>query len=141
MTATKHKLGLSPLFRAVSLRLSIGSLGPPDEIALITRVYAAKLLAVEPLQRAALTLWLSGVLVRGRSNALIFAVLDGASITDPEPLMFSRNPGNMGLRTQYLVDNRKKQPSPPASDSSLALHLYHCSRVASCTRGARLLQT
>ena len=76
---------------------------------------------------------------RGRSKALIFAVLNGASITDPEPVMISQ-PRELGLRTKDLRDNRKSHHLRPHQ-----IPRSHCTctiaRVASCTRRARLLQT
>ena len=62
---------------------------------------------------------------RGRSKALIFAVLNGASFTDPELVMFSRNPEN--LRTKYLRNNRKSHHLRPNQIPRSRCNCTHCS--------------
>ena len=89
---------LCALFSCCLVRLSIGGSGPPDETVLsspactrrISRRGAAFARLLDPLL-------VSGDL-RGRSNALIFALFIGTPITDSEPVNFSGDPENCGYR-------------------------------------------
>ena len=73
------------------VRLSIGSLGPLDEISLILSLPACTQQTI--CRGAALASRLDPLASRGhkrrRSKALNPAVLSGASVTDPEPVNFT----------------------------------------------------
>ena len=68
---------------------------------------------------------------RGRSKALIFAMLNGASFTDPEPLMFSRNPENLRTKTSGTTAKATISASIRFLARTAAVPI---ARVASCTR-------
>ena len=61
---------------------------------------------------------------RGRSRALVFAVLNGTSIPDPKPVNFSRNPENWAYGQTLPLRLLPKTSSP--SVSLLALQVYRC---------------
>ena len=81
---------------------------------------------------------------RGRSKALFFAVPNGTSISDPEPVGFSCDPENWayGQSTSKSPPRRpQKSSSPLASVSPLVLQLYHCSIGFPQSCGARFTQS
>ena len=125
VTATKHEPGLSPLYRVDShgsalevWALLMRSLSTPACTEQTTCRGAAFVSRLDPLAFRCDKL--------GRSKAPFFAVLNGG--------IYHRSRTGHDLATQRSgrSDERpqgqpQKPPPPPASDSSLALHLYHCS--------------
>ena len=73
------------------VRLSSGGMGPPDEIALSSPARTRRFICRGAAVASRLDpLAFSGT--RGRSKALFYAVLNGTSISDPEPVNFSCDP-------------------------------------------------
>ena len=88
VTATKHEPGLSPLHRVVSYGSAMEVWDLLMRLSHNQRARSEAFAGV-PLQRAAVDpLTLSGD-KRGRSKALCFAVLNGTSMPDPEPVNFT----------------------------------------------------
>ena len=105
VTATKYE----PPFYCL-VRLIIGGLRLLDEIAHHPRA-RSELLAVVPLQRAALTLWFSGA-ISAAAAKLYFSLCSTG--------IYYRS------RTGHVLP-QPVESSPLASDSSLVLQLCHCS--------------
>ena len=93
-TATKHEPGLSPLYRVVSYGSTREVWALP--LRLLSRYLRARgeAFAVVPLWRAARIRWISVVMSEAAAKAMFLAVLDGTSISDPEPVNCSRDPEN-----------------------------------------------
>ena len=83
-TATKHEPGSSPFFLVV-VRLTTGGLGPPRENVALPACTQRRICCGAALASHQDPLCFSGD-KRGRCKALFFAVLNGASLTDPEPV-------------------------------------------------------
>ena len=137
--ATKHEPGLSPSYRVVSYGSALEAWALPMRLLLhlITSVHSAKyLFAVVPLWRAAWIRWPSVVKCAACNKALFFAVLNGTSISDPEPVNFSCDPEELGLRTSHSRVNRTRKYLRSHQLPFSRPQLYRCFQLASRTHVA-----
>ena len=134
VTATKHEPGLSPSCRVCLARLSNGGLGPPEIVSLpaCTRRSICRGAAMPSRLHP---LAFSGD-KRGRSKAPFFSVLNGTSISDPEPVNPSCDPESLAHGRLYLRDNRKRHH---LRSHQLLRWRYGCTNVRPTSRmcGAR----
>ena len=125
----RHEIGagIVALVSCCLARLSNGGLGPPGETASLS-LRACPQHSI--CRGAALASRLDPLAFsgdkRGRSKALCFAVLNGASITDPEHVNFSCDPGKCAY-------------GPSASETSAKDIIS--ARISFHARAARLLQS
>ena len=113
------------------VQLSTGGLGPPGEIVSLPACTQRKIRRV-PLERAAWIRWLSVVISeRGRSTEQLSQIQKESVF---------RATQRTGPTDKPLPSRPQKISSPLASASPLVLCNCTASRLASCVRGARLLQ-
>ena len=125
VTATKHELGLSPLYRVVSYGSAL------EVWALLMRLSHPACTRRSTCRGAALASCLDPLAFsgdkRGRSKALFFAVLNGTSISDPEPVNFSCDPENWACGRAPSEPTAKAVISAHSSFLPLARQMYRYS--------------
>ena len=112
--------GIVALKSCCLVRLSTGGLGTLDEIALSSSACTQRSVCRGAAPASRLDpLTLSGD-KRGRSKVFFFAVLNGSSVPDPEPVSSSCDPDKTGTTDDIPQRHPRKTSSPLASAFRLA---------------------